>query len=348
MKNKNKLLATLAAATVLSVGAGVFGGCGHIHTYSDDWSKDETGHWHVATCDDLKEGDKEYKIDIASHDYGDDNECDVCHYKKAETETPDNQQSITINKSSLTLGVAKSEEQLTADVKGGGTVVWSTSDASIVEVNDETGYIAAGKPGKATITATISGTEISATCEVTVETAYYVIGDNNGWSQVGFGQASDAVLFKATATAGIYKTDSIELKKSAGFQIGVVGYTSTDDSDADVWWKHALTAGSVSPDDTVLSKGSGHISVAVRGRYTITLDLTGENPVVSGVLDETLPEEEIAYYLIGGFEDKNWQTAGTAEAAGNYLFTKHEDGTYTKSIELTKDTIFKVAIVGQA
>ena len=60
---KAKLLATLAAAAVLAVGGGVIAGCsdGHTHTYStgDDWGKDATSHWHYATCDDLKEGDKD-------------------------------------------------------------------------------------------------------------------------------------------------------------------------------------------------------------------------------------------------------------------------------------------------
>ena len=87
---KAKLLATLAAAAVLAVGGGVIAGCsdGHTHTYStgDDWGKDATSHWHYATCDDLKEGDKDYKIDVADHTYGNDNECDICKYIKTPSE----------------------------------------------------------------------------------------------------------------------------------------------------------------------------------------------------------------------------------------------------------------------
>ena len=66
---KSKLLAAVVAAAVLSVG-GAFAGCTgneHTHTYSNDWKNDANGHWHVATCDDLKESDKAYKSGYAAH-----------------------------------------------------------------------------------------------------------------------------------------------------------------------------------------------------------------------------------------------------------------------------------------
>ncbi len=84
MKNK-KLLAAFATLALSSAAAlGVLAGCGeeHEHTYSDKWTSDSTGHWHSATCDDLKEGDKDYKQGYAVHVWGDDDECDVCKYKR--------------------------------------------------------------------------------------------------------------------------------------------------------------------------------------------------------------------------------------------------------------------------
>ncbi|MDE7453048.1 MAG: hypothetical protein K2N22_01415 [Clostridia bacterium] len=90
---KAKILAAIAAATALTVG-GVLAGCAkdeHTHTYSKDWKNDATGHWHVADCGDLKEGDKEYKSGYAVHVWGDDNECDVCHYVKTPAQSgPEN------------------------------------------------------------------------------------------------------------------------------------------------------------------------------------------------------------------------------------------------------------------
>ena len=56
---KSKLLVAVLTATAL-VGGGALAGCGHSHEYSEDWKNDANGHWHVATCDDLKEGDEGY------------------------------------------------------------------------------------------------------------------------------------------------------------------------------------------------------------------------------------------------------------------------------------------------
>lgn len=106
MKNKKKLLAALAAAAVMAVGGGALGGCGHTHTYSDKWTSDATNHWHVATCDDLKEGDADYKSDVAAHRYGDDNECDVCHYKKVAPDPDPEEYTITLNANGGTLSTA--------------------------------------------------------------------------------------------------------------------------------------------------------------------------------------------------------------------------------------------------
>ncbi|MDE6676876.1 MAG: hypothetical protein K2K12_04100 [Clostridia bacterium] len=84
MGKKKAILATLTAAT-LALGCGAFVACGgHTHTYSDKWDSNAEGHWHSATCDDLKEGDKDYTNGYAAHVWGDDNECDVCHYIKTE------------------------------------------------------------------------------------------------------------------------------------------------------------------------------------------------------------------------------------------------------------------------
>lgn len=82
MKKKG-LIATIAAATI-ALSCGSFAACGHKHTYSKDWTKDATNHWHVATCTDLKEGDEGYIKDLAAHSYGEDGKC-VCG---AEQQTP--------------------------------------------------------------------------------------------------------------------------------------------------------------------------------------------------------------------------------------------------------------------
>lgn len=347
---KAKLLATLAAAAVLAVGGGVIAGCsdGHTHTYStgDDWGKDATSHWHYATCDDLKEGDKDYKIDVADHVWGTGasaDKCTVCKYQKPASPATE----ISLNKTELALSIDKTEDTLEATLNGTGTVTWSSSDDTVVQVGAATGAVEALKPGTATITATITGTEIKETCAVTVADAYYIIGgmDSDWHKAAAFGE-SNYVYFMPTETKDIYKTKSFELPRLGSFQVAPVGNTCVDDNDENVWWKHAFNGNNITPDDTVLSNNDGNIAVEKHGMYTITLDLTGEKAVISGVCDREIedPETETIYYLFGSMS--SWAVADTVEAAGAYAFTNNSDGTSTLTVELARYTEFKVLAVG--
>lgn len=342
---KSKLLLVVLSAAALAAG-GALAGCNngqHTHTYSNDWSKGADGHWHVATCDDLKEGDKDYKKDFAAHEWGNDDECDVCGYVR------DHVSKVTLNKTELKLGLGNLEAELTATVEGGGTVTWESDNPNVVAVNEDTGYVEAFKPGAATITAKmVGGAEGDvATCEVVVDDGYYLIGGMDpAWNKVGvFGQ-SGVVYFMPTETAGIYKTESTELPKLGNFQIAPVGDTTGD------WYKKAFNGDYIAAGDTVLSKNDGgNIAVEKHGKYTITLDLTGETAVVSGVCDEEIDDGDVedVYYIIGSANTTSaWDPVTDAAAAGNYVFTSKGDGTYGLTVELSKGTEFKVAIVGMA
>ncbi len=338
MKKMN-LFTTIAFAAALTSCCGLLAACGdedtHTHTFSTDWSKDASGHWHVATCDDLKEGDEGYIKDFAAHVWGGDDECDVCKYvKPAATE-------ITLNKTELALSIAKTEDALSATLNGTGTVAWTSSDETVVQVGAETGAVEALKPGTATITATVTGTEVTATCQVTVADAYYIIGGmDSAWNKAGaFG--GNFAYFMPTETEGIYKTNSFELRKLGNFQVAPVGDTTND------WYKKAFNGEYIKEGDAVLSKNSGNnIAVEKHGMYTITLDLTGEKAVISGVCDREIEdlETETIYYLFGSMS--SWAVADTVEAAGAYAFTNNSDGTSTLTVELTRDTEFKVLAVG--
>ncbi len=346
---KAKLLATLAAAAVLAVGGGVIAGCsdGHTHTYStgDDWGKDATSHWHYATCDDLKEEDKDYKIDVADHVWGTGasaDKCTVCKYQKPASPATE----ISLNKTELALSIDKTEDTLEATLNGTGTVTWSSSDDTVVQVG-ATGAVEALRPGTATITATITGTEIKETCAVTVADAYYIIGGmDSDWNKAAAFGDSNYVYFMPTETKDIYKTKSFELPRLGSFQVAPVGNTCVDDNDENVWWKHAFNGNNITPDDTVLSNNDGNIAVEKHGMYTITLDLTGEKAVISGVCDREIedPETETIYYLFGSMS--SWAVADTVEAAGAYAFTNNSDGTSTLTVELARYTEFKVLAVG--
>lgn len=342
---KSKLLLVVLSAAALAAG-GALAGCNngqHTHTYSNDWSKDADGHWHVATCDDLKEGDKDYKKDFAAHEWGNDDECDVCGYVR------DHVSKVTLNKTELKLGLGNLEAELTATVEGGGTVKWESDNPDVVAVNEDTGYVEAFKPGAATISAKmVGGAEGDvATCEVVVADGYYLIGGMDpAWNKVGvFGQLG-VIYFMPTETAGIYKTESTELPKLGNFQVAPVGDTTGD------WYKKAFNGDYIAAGDTVLSKNDGgNIAVEKHGKYTITLDLTGETAVVSGVCDQEISDGDVedVYYIIGSANTTSaWAPVTDAAAAGNYVFTSKGDGTYGLTVELSKGTEFKVAIVGMA
>ena len=343
MKKLN-LFTTVVCAAVLTSCCGLFAACGdedaHTHTFSTDWSKDASGHWHVATCDDLKESDKDYKKDFAAHVWGDDDECDVCKYVKAAAT------EITLNKTELALSIANTEDTLTATLNGSGTVAWTSSDDTVVQVGEETGAVEALKPGTATVTATVTGTEVTATCQVTVADAYYIIGGmDSAWNKAGaFG--GNFEYFMPTQTEGIYKTDSFELPKLGNFQVAPVGDTSND------WYKKAFNGDYIKEGDTVLSENSGgNIAVAKHGMYTVTLDLTGEKAVVSGVCDEEIDDGDVKdiYYIIGSANaTSGWTTATDVADVGSYAFTENNDGTYSLTVDLTRGTEFKVAIIGMA
>ena len=136
------------------------------------------------------------------------------------------------------------------------------------------------------------------------------------------------------------------LFRSGNFQVAPVGNTCEDDNDENVWWKHAFNGDNIKTDDKVLSNNSGNIAVEKHGMYTVTLDLTGEKAVISGVCDREIedPETETIYYLFGSMS--NWAVANTVEAAGEYAFTNNSDGTITLTVELARGTEFKVLAVG--
>ncbi|MDE7158440.1 MAG: Ig-like domain-containing protein, partial [Clostridiales bacterium] len=304
------------------------------HTYTK-WGQNDTEHWKYCEAD--NEIDQTTK---KAHDYAN-GDCE-CGKEKP---------TVSLNKTELKLGIGNTEAKLTATVKG-GEVVWSSSAESVVLVGEE-GDVEALKPGTATITATVKGTQISASCKVDVETAYYVIGSPSAttWNPVGvFGQQG-IIYFMPTQTEGIYKTASFEVGRAGEFKIAEVGYTATNE-EADpenVWWKHALDSSSIASDNTVLGiGGGGNISIAQHGKYTLTLNLTdAEHPAISGVCDEVIDDSnvEIVYYLRGSMN--GWNEATSKTDAGFDFFTKQDNGTYTLTVnELAKDVQFKVAIMG--
>ncbi len=74
---KHKLLPILLAAVVAICLSSGLAACAHTHTFATEWSKDESGHWHAATC-----GHAEEKEDFTAHNY-EDGKCTECNYEHA-------------------------------------------------------------------------------------------------------------------------------------------------------------------------------------------------------------------------------------------------------------------------
>ncbi len=70
------LVMTLASCDVINGIVDKINPKPHEHTYSADWSSDETNHWHAATCQDTEECGSQ-KSDVAPHTYAD-GKCSVC------------------------------------------------------------------------------------------------------------------------------------------------------------------------------------------------------------------------------------------------------------------------------
>lgn len=78
---------------------------------------------------------------------------------------------ISLNKSSLTLPVGQTDTLIatvTPENATNKTVKWSTTDKAIADIDINTGKVTAIKAGTATITATVEGTNLTATCTITV------------------------------------------------------------------------------------------------------------------------------------------------------------------------------------
>ncbi len=52
------------------------GDVNHTHNFSQEWTYDDTNHWHAATCGHI------VKADVARHQYGNGGKCEICGYDK--------------------------------------------------------------------------------------------------------------------------------------------------------------------------------------------------------------------------------------------------------------------------
>lgn len=164
-------------------------------------------------------------------------------------------ESVELNITEITLTVLDDEVKLIATVKPDNasdkTVVWSSSDPSVVVVSQE-GYIAGLKPGKAVITATAGKQQ--ATCQVTVE---------------------EVVIDVQTITLN---STSVTLRQGASFKLKAVISPSDATYDSIVWSSADDRVATVDQTGLVYAKQEGNTVITVEaGGKTATCSVKVSN-----------------------------------------------------------------------
>lgn len=345
----SKIAAVIAAGAACAAMGFAAVACGdgddHTHKWDEAWTTSATEHWHACTVKGCTAKKDKHKHEDSETD--DDTLCDTCGYEMGEEEGPGEEtgdHTIALDKSTLDLSIDNLTYTLVPTL-GVSTdnISWDVTAGDAVTVGTN-GLVTAVKPGTATITASISE-DVSATCEVTVATAYYIIGgaDSNWTKSAGFGEANTVYLMPTEE--GIYKTAKTELPKNSNFKIGIVGIT-----DNSLWdGNNSYGSSALVQENNDLKAGTGgNILAETHATYIITLDTTGDSATIHGELIDDLSDQdgEDVYYLIGTVN--GWTTIDD-DADAEYLLTDDGDGNPTISdITLAANAKFKVAIVGNA
>ncbi len=141
MKNKIKLIAVISAM-VMSF---VFAGCqvesdSHEHSFSKEWTSDETSHWHAATCEHTEEVSEK-----AAHTFGDyvsnndattesdgtkTRKCSVCGYQDTVTDAGSKIETVATPTFSVESGEVISGTSVTITCATEGAKIYYTKDGS--------------------------------------------------------------------------------------------------------------------------------------------------------------------------------------------------------------------------
>lgn len=156
MKSR-KLMGIFALASCV-----MLAGCGeppaHVHTYSEDWSSNETEHWHAATCEHTDQ-----KSDLGAHvDNDKDNKCDIC---SKELPIPEPMIKITDLPVEIVIG---DEIDLKDYIKTKGDARYDVNfdDASFALVEVDGTKVKAIAEGEVSFSVSCKGEEVSAVFSV--------------------------------------------------------------------------------------------------------------------------------------------------------------------------------------
>ena len=130
------------------------------HSYASKWESNATHHWHKANCEHTSEISE--KIE---HDFGTDNICDTCEYIRGIAVS-----GITLNYTSFAVMIGEVKTliaTITPDDATNKNVMWTTSNSSVITV-DENGVVTAVGAGNAIVYAVTEDGAKMAQCIVVV------------------------------------------------------------------------------------------------------------------------------------------------------------------------------------
>ena len=211
--NKNKLKKLIAVCVALA-GTGVFAfsgcanhGSGHTHTWTTKYyAEGADGHYRRTTCLD-------HATEMSALEEHDGDTCSKCGYVKNSGANVA-VESITLDRSSLTMAVGGEDVTLTATVSpenaNDKTYTWSSSNTAAATVSG--GVVHAVAEGNATITVTTTDGGHTATCQVTVKAAGATIGKDPSKPSDPFVKPDDPVISNPAQGVKITKASAGELE----------------------------------------------------------------------------------------------------------------------------------------
>ena len=255
-----------------------------------------------------------------------------CTFVMTGSSTTDAATGITLNQTSLTLTGAGQTATLTATVTPSNatnkSVTWSSSDESVATVSSE-GVVTAVANGTATITATTAdGTNLSASCEVTVEIEHTqgIPGDVNGDTKVNGADIVAVINYVLAASTASVADVNGDTKVNGADIVAVINYVLSFDGARSYYGANVSNRGETGTTNVGTLTATGYkdvIEVALQNdeRYTaFQFVLTLPN---GGTLTDIIPNDarisrhqflfrEIGdgRYFVLGFENTNSTIAG--------------------------------------
>ncbi|MFA6842797.1 MAG: Ig-like domain-containing protein [Bacilli bacterium] len=220
--------------------------------------------------------------------------------------------------------------QLTATIlpdKATGIVVWESSDETVATVDESTGVVTTLEVGEVTITATISGTEISDTFDMSV------------------------IIIEPTAIEITSEESVTTIKVPETTQLGIA-YTPEKAFATVTWSSSDETIATVDQSGVVTAKGVGVVTItATAGELTNTYDFTitaaeptsitadEASPIVVGATTQLSATVE----PLGAVQSVTWASSNTSVATvdENGLVTAKAAGTTNITIAATADSTVK-------